>query len=741
MAHLDDIRAALRRLKVRLAEGEIDRAEYDGLREAVLADLSPAERDAVTGASTPPPTPKLGPAGATETRRERTAAPKVAPGTVLHGQWRVVRELGRGGFGAVYEAEDLHLRTARAVKLLDPEMVGRSDLLERFHREVRLMQELVHPRVVRVYDYREDLGRGLALFAMERVVGCSVRELLALAREAGETVPVALATRILEQTLEALAAAHDRGVIHRDVTPGNILLAGGTASELLSEPGRDPEVKLVDFGIAGLAERTELSSRSRVLGTAAYVAPEIHDETAPVTAAADVYGAAAVAYELLTGRRAVVTGGTPVDELRDGVPPPVAAGVTAALAADPAMRPTAAELLALVRGAGGSGRAGEGSRGSQSPGGGRRGLWVVAAVVTAFLAAAGIWLGSGWWGTRDTGGRDDAAQTAPVVPSPSPSPTHEPTGRARTETPTPTSVPASPTPTRPAPTATPPPRTPTPAVAALDDEELLERIGLAAAARGIEFMPSPLERALEADVVSVLLGETPDFYGTLPVDGSLWVPVGQPMQQLEGAFYDRELARSVVANAVGEAPAGGMAGGRGRAAGEELLGRLERRVAAREDEIRQWLRTRPDLGGQRPLLGATAAWAAASGGRGSTAAVLGRAEAAVTRMQRGDGYSGHWYGVVSQRVEWGGGVTIGLNLLAQVLVEHDGSTVRGGGRLGNGHEITFSGTVDGVAFTGTLTNLTAGLESTLSGQLFERRFLVDYVSEPSGVRGRAVLVR
>jgi serine/threonine-protein kinase len=121
---------------------------------------------------------------------------------------------------------------------------------------------------------------------MELVPGCSVQELINRAREKRRKVQIRLALRIFEQILEALAAAHEAGVIHRDVTPGNILLAGGDADELLRNPGRDPQVKLTDFGIAGLAGKAEQSQRSRVMGTTPYVAPEIHDPDGRVTSAA-----------------------------------------------------------------------------------------------------------------------------------------------------------------------------------------------------------------------------------------------------------------------------------------------------------------------------------------------------------------------------------------------------------------------------------------------------------------------
>ena len=338
----------------RLAEGEISRDEYRELTLEITAGVAPVET-AEPGAT---PTPvqsssgaaPVGPSGA-ETRLPRLAALRMEPGTMVLEQWRVVRELGRGGFGAVFEVEDIKLERTFALKVLDPSMVANGELLARFRREVTLMRDLTHPRIVRVYDYREDPAQDLALITMEFIRGCTVRELLLAARASGGKVPVSLALDILRQTLEGLAAAELQGIVHRDVTPGNILLAGGTAARLLAEAGVDPQVKLVDFGIAGLAEPSELSARSRVLGTAAYVAPEVLDPEAVITAAADVYGAGAVAYELLTGKPPVVAGHRPVAELREDVSDGDSLLISSTVSTDPAARPTAAQaLVALNRG-------------------------------------------------------------------------------------------------------------------------------------------------------------------------------------------------------------------------------------------------------------------------------------------------------------------------------------------------------------------------------------------------------
>jgi len=237
------------------------------------------------------------------------------PGAVVCEQWRVERELGRGGFGVVFAARDLHLGDTHALKVLDPTLAAKDKIVERFRREVLVMRKLTHPHVARVFDYREDPDRHLALISMEYIPGPSLRELIALAKREGKQIPIPVALAILAQTLAALEAAHEQGVIHRDVKPGNILLAGGGLGALLGNREEGPQVKLVDFGIASLLDRSGTYQHSRPLGTVAYAAPELlTDPPAQVTTAADVYGAGAVAYELLT-RELPLGHGSPPSQL------------------------------------------------------------------------------------------------------------------------------------------------------------------------------------------------------------------------------------------------------------------------------------------------------------------------------------------------------------------------------------------------------------------------------------------
>ena len=117
-------------------------------------------------------------------------------------------------------------------------MLTQEEYLARFRREFEIMRELDHPRVVRVHEYREEPEQRLALISMEYVAGGTVWDLANGQQE--QPVPLPLALRIAVQTIEALVAAHRRGVLHRDVTPRNILLAGGPAAKLLVNAERDP---------------------------------------------------------------------------------------------------------------------------------------------------------------------------------------------------------------------------------------------------------------------------------------------------------------------------------------------------------------------------------------------------------------------------------------------------------------------------------------------------------------------
>ncbi len=202
------------------------------------------------------------------------------------GKYAIVGELGKGGMGVVYKGHDPVIRRDVALKVirkrdLDPQDAEHA--LERFKREAQAAGNLAHPNIVAIYEYGEDEEN--AFIAMECVVGRSLRDHLV----AGYRPELKVFPEILVQILEGLEFSHSRGVIHRDIKPGNILISEmGTA-------------KISDFGIARL-EASHLTMLGEVLGTPYYMAPEQFDGQ-PADERSDVYSAAVIVYEVLTGRR------------------------------------------------------------------------------------------------------------------------------------------------------------------------------------------------------------------------------------------------------------------------------------------------------------------------------------------------------------------------------------------------------------------------------------------------------
>jgi eukaryotic-like serine/threonine-protein kinase len=256
------------------------------------------------------------------------------------GRYRLVRRIAAGGMGEVWEADDAVLGRRVALKMLVEELAADEQATRRFVREARATARLAHPNVARVYDFGRD--GGTPFLVMELLEG----ETLA-ARLARSPLPPDEAARIAAAVADALEAAHQRGIVHRDMKPSNVMLAP------------DGEVKVMDFGIAAAAGETHSTTGSGLYATVAYVSPErVAGE--PATPASDVYSLGAVLYELLTGRPpfeatspALVARAhlhqppRPVRELAPGVPARLAQTCEAALAKDPARRPSSAAALAI----------------------------------------------------------------------------------------------------------------------------------------------------------------------------------------------------------------------------------------------------------------------------------------------------------------------------------------------------------------------------------------------------------
>jgi serine/threonine-protein kinase len=206
------------------------------------------------------------------------------------GPYQIVGKLGRGGMGTVYEAVNLETGEPAAVKLLSAALAEEEGFRGRFEAEIETLRKLNHPNIVKLFGFGEEDAR--LFYAMELIDGNSLEEELGRGRRFDWREVV----RMVIEICRALRHAHDRGVIHRDIKPGNLLLAS------------NGQVKLSDFGIARLFGNTRLTSAGSVLGTAEYMAPEQAAGKA-VDQRTDLYSLGAVMYVLLA-RRPVFRGGS-----------------------------------------------------------------------------------------------------------------------------------------------------------------------------------------------------------------------------------------------------------------------------------------------------------------------------------------------------------------------------------------------------------------------------------------------
>ena len=270
-----------------------------------------------------------------------SAALALEPSGLVLGRYRPLRPLGSGGSGSVWLARDERTGLDLALKIIARE--GKA--AARAEREVAAAARLRHPACLRAYALERDERH--VYIAYEYVPGRTFREAL----RAGE-LPDAAAIEACAQVAEALAHAHRGGILHRDVKPSNVLLADG---ERVS-------ARLLDFGLARMAEAETLTEQGDVPGTLAYISPErLAGESA--AAAADVWAVGVMLWEALAGRhpfwqgsmldtaRAIERGAQPLAELRPDLPKQLLQLVDRALSLDPARRPAAAELAEALRGA------------------------------------------------------------------------------------------------------------------------------------------------------------------------------------------------------------------------------------------------------------------------------------------------------------------------------------------------------------------------------------------------------
>jgi eukaryotic-like serine/threonine-protein kinase len=265
----------------------------------------------------------------------------------LSSSYDIGTELGRGGMGIVYRAKDRRLKRTIAIKVLPPELSYRSEIRTRFLREAETAAQLSHPNIVPIYSVDEK--DGIVYFVMACVDGVNVARRL---HEQGR-LPIAESRRILKEVGEALAYAHARGVIHRDIKPDNILLD--------SETGR---AMVTDFGIARAVQEGDarLTATGVAIGTPAFMSPEQAAGDREIDGRSDLYSLGVVAYQMLTGELPFTAASTasmlmkhlteravPVEHKRPEIPPDFAATVMTLLEKEPERRfPSASSFVLML---------------------------------------------------------------------------------------------------------------------------------------------------------------------------------------------------------------------------------------------------------------------------------------------------------------------------------------------------------------------------------------------------------
>ncbi|MBI2376039.1 MAG: serine/threonine protein kinase [Deltaproteobacteria bacterium] len=254
-----------------------------GHGEGAPGDDSPPEPDTVeTGKADTFEGVRTEIGGLTET------PPQTAEGSVLHG-FRLEELISRGSTARLFRARHTVLRTVRAVKVVHPELIDAKSVQQRFRREAELLARVDHPNIVKVFDFGT-AADGAPFLVMELVDGWPLSRLL----KSGRVLPLDRAASLFRQMLAGLEAAHASGVVHRDLKPSNIMIVDGPPEQL----------KIVDFGIArelvSEEERTRLT-RTGLLGTPSYMAPEQISGARTADARADLYSLGCVLYAMLAG--------------------------------------------------------------------------------------------------------------------------------------------------------------------------------------------------------------------------------------------------------------------------------------------------------------------------------------------------------------------------------------------------------------------------------------------------------
>ena len=266
---------------------------------------------------------------------------------ILSAHYELDCEIGRGGMGIVYRARDRRLKRTVAIKVLPPELAFRSEIKTRFLREAETAAQLSHPNIVPIYTVDE--AEGLVFFVMAYVDGDNLAKRI---YDRG-VLPIDDARRILRDVADALAYAHERGVVHRDIKPDNIILSSQSGKPMVT-----------DFGIARAVSEgdSRLTATGMAIGTPAYMSPEQAAGERAIDGRSDLYSLGIVAYQMLAGEPPFVAGSTPamlvkhiserpmsIQQRRSDVPDDLARAVMLLLEKEPANRfPSAAALVAAI---------------------------------------------------------------------------------------------------------------------------------------------------------------------------------------------------------------------------------------------------------------------------------------------------------------------------------------------------------------------------------------------------------
>jgi eukaryotic-like serine/threonine-protein kinase len=265
--------------------------------------------------------------------------------TIADGRYQIVRLLGEGGMGAVYQARQVAMDRMVALKLIQPEIVRSPAAAARFHREMKLTARIEHANTIRVYDFGETQGQ--LFLTMELLRGRTLTQVLA---ESGR-LDLGRIVRIATQVTRALQAAHSEGVVHRDLKPDNVML--------LDQYGEHDVVKVLDFGIAKSLDEQEpgMTTAGAIIGTPAYMSAE-QAMGRPVDQRSDLYSLGIMLYEMASGRVPFTASAMtallvahasepppPLWQVAPDVAPGLAALVEELLRKDPAARPQTARLV------------------------------------------------------------------------------------------------------------------------------------------------------------------------------------------------------------------------------------------------------------------------------------------------------------------------------------------------------------------------------------------------------------